>query len=545
MRMKQVSNDRKTTLTHGFVVGHEYEVIVRAVGPDGTEQAMEIAARNTITIVGKREVPNTPITLAASGFLNSIVLAWTNPLDFDFDKMEIWRSATNDVDTAAKVAEVRGISYTDELGEANVTRYYWIRAINTSGRASDYWPRTTVGVGATSVGVAVTDIDDFAITATKMFTKTIILTGDAWTNNYDAPANTEIGWNAHSIVYNGASYPITAGNTALAYIYWTIGGATYSTSATHPALGATAFMVAINTGGIHTLVWNSSANMVIGTAFIANLAVTDAKIATATITHGKIASLDAGTMTVGTLSGRTIQTSGAGGRIIMSPTAAVGLQMFNAADQLRFWAQIGGVADGDVTIGDYANDKGVKWDNSEATFTVRGLLNADDLVAGTVTGRTVQTASGAGKRIVLNQADNTEKVYNAANEVVIVIDDALGGFITVGYTPDKEYTFLMDGLIQLWSATDNKIVFCTHKWIADPGVWDQFTSWIDAEGDMHLDGVLGLGGNVDTAGVYKVAGTKVVDAQQAAVANATDAASVILRLNDLLARCRTHGLIDT
>ena len=59
---------------------------------------------------------------------------------------------------------------------------------------------------------------------------------------------------------------------------------------------------------------------------------------------------------------------------------------------------------------------------------------------------------------------------------------------------------------------------------------------------------LGSSGNpwrdafVDTV---KVSNIQVVGAQGAVVADATDAASVILRLNDLLARLRTHGLIDT
>lgn len=44
---------------------------------------------------------------------------------------------------------------------------------------------------------------------------------------------------------------------------------------------------------------------------------------------------------------------------------------------------------------------------------------------------------------------------------------------------------------------------------------------------------------------FAVEGYQVVGARGAAVANATDAASVIARLNDLLARLRTHGLIAT
>jgi hypothetical protein len=52
--------------------------------------------------------------------------------------------------------------------------------------------------------------------------------------------------------------------------------------------------------------------------------------------------------------------------------------------------------------------------------------------------------------------------------------------------------------------------------------------------------------NVTSAsGEYRVNGTKVVGAQGAAVADATDAASTQARLNDLLARLRTHGLIAT
>ena len=49
--------------------------------------------------------------------------------------------------------------------------------------------------------------------------------------------------------------------------------------------------------------------------------------------------------------------------------------------------------------------------------------------------------------------------------------------------------------------------------------------------------------NVLTGNAYKFNSVQVVGAQGAAVADATDADDVILRLNDLLARVRTHGLI--
>jgi len=56
---------------------------------------------------------------------------------------------------------------------------------------------------------------------------------------------------------------------------------------------------------------------------------------------------------------------------------------------------------------------------------------------------------------------------------------------------------------------------------------------------------LDVNGNTNVTGVYKVDDVQVVSNQGLAVADATDAASVILRLNDLLARCRAHGLIAT
>jgi hypothetical protein len=66
-----------------------------------------------------------------------------------------------------------------------------------------------------------------------------------------------------------------------------------------------------------------------------------------------------------------------------------------------------------------------------------------------------------------------------------------------------------------------------------------------------VDGVVSAGvtGNrfkdADTTEGYRVAGVKVIVAQRPAIANATDAATTMARLNDLLAAARAHGLIAT
>ena len=56
---------------------------------------------------------------------------------------------------------------------------------------------------------------------------------------------------------------------------------------------------------------------------------------------------------------------------------------------------------------------------------------------------------------------------------------------------------------------------------------------------------LDVTGDINVTTDYKVDDVKVVGNQGAVVADATDAPSVILRLNELLARCRAHGLIAT
>jgi hypothetical protein len=66
-------------------------------------------------------------------------------------------------------------------------------------------------------------------------------------------------------------------------------------------------------------------------------------------------------------------------------------------------------------------------------------------------------------------------------------------------------------------------------------IYNASTSPIYSAGDILLA----------SAKVLKVNNIQVIGAQGAAVADATDAASVILRLNDLLARCRAHGIIAT
>jgi hypothetical protein len=305
--------------------GHEYEVVVQAVSSQGLLQSPDDSPRAVIVLKGKETTPSQPSGLAALGGIVKISLTWDVQTDKDFDVMEIWRSPYDDFTTAVKVAEVKTTSWTDNLGSTGLTRYYWIRARNTSGKTSLTYPESgDSGISATTSGVTPTDIDDFAITATKLFTNTVILTGDTWTNN--SPIAGSIAWNAHYIVFAGEYWQIPAGNTALRYVCWNqdvasgdgtiddpyisqyVGYATY-------AYASGRFNIATNESGVAQLVWNASANMVIGSAFIMNAAIVEAKIDNLAVTDAKINSLTVAKLTAGTISSK---------EIVLSITAGTG-----------------------------------------------------------------------------------------------------------------------------------------------------------------------------------------------------------------------------
>ena len=286
--------------------GHEYEVVVQAVSSQGLLQSIDDSPRQVIVIKGKETTPSQPSGLTATGGIVKISLAWDAQTDRDFDVMEVWRANTNSLSLATKIAETKATTWTDEIGSTGVTRYYWLRARNTSGKFSPYYPEIN-GVSATTSGIDATDIADFAVTATKTFMNTIVLTGDAWENNQ--PAGGSIRWNTHYLVYGGAYYRIAGSNTALKFVYWNpmpSGGSgtvadpyitAYTKSATY-AHAANRFMVATNESGVVQLVWNASANMVVGTAFILDAAITNAKIDTMTANKLTAGTIDASVITV-------------------------------------------------------------------------------------------------------------------------------------------------------------------------------------------------------------------------------------------------------
>jgi hypothetical protein len=111
--------------------------------------------------------------------------------------------------------------------------------------------------------------------------------------------------------------------------------------------------------------------------------------------------------------GGSYSTSASGARVLIFPDANTGLQVIDdgGADVLK--CIIGGADIGDVIIGNYSGGQGIKYDKSAATTTFQG-----NITSSTITGGTIQTASGTGERVKIDSSDNTISFYNSSNAVV-------------------------------------------------------------------------------------------------------------------------------
>ena len=224
------------------------------------------------TLVGDTTPPNAPTGLTATSIIDGITLEWNDNTDDDFDHYELYRNTVNNSGTSTKINICMTSKFTDS-GDITVgnTYYYWLKAVDHHGNISGFSTGANAIVGQAEEG----DIADFAITASKIFTKIPILSGDSWTDN--SPSAGYAAWNQHDLYYNGVKYIISAGDTNLKYIYWT-GSTTYQASNTNPTLTDGQFIIATNISGTHDLAWNAIANEVIGSAYIQQASIINAHI---------------------------------------------------------------------------------------------------------------------------------------------------------------------------------------------------------------------------------------------------------------------------
>lgn len=108
--------------------------------------------------------PGVVTGVSAEASLGTIFLSWLNPSDSDTDFVEIWESTTNTRLAANRIATPKTppngrSSYARSGLSAGVTRYYWLRAVDTSGNVGGWSHPDTAGFSATTASLV---IDDFA-----------------------------------------------------------------------------------------------------------------------------------------------------------------------------------------------------------------------------------------------------------------------------------------------------------------------------------------------------------------------------------------------
>ena len=145
----------------GITPADVYNIKVRAINEFGVRSAF-------VSIEGIAEgdttPPAVPENLTAVGGLREITLSWTNPSDADFYYVEIWENTVDTFSSATKIAVSTSNFFVRTGLGYNVTRYYWIKAVDYSGNIST----NTSSVQATTVYV---DSDAFSDEVNNLFTE--------------------------------------------------------------------------------------------------------------------------------------------------------------------------------------------------------------------------------------------------------------------------------------------------------------------------------------------------------------------------------------
>ena len=123
---------------------YDYEIRVRAINSIGVRSPFVSAA---VASQGDTTPPGTPSSLAAYAGLNNIEIRWTNPADQDLSYVEVWENTANNISTATMVGTINGTNFVRGNLANNVTRFYWVRAVDYSLNRSDF----TASVSATTL----------------------------------------------------------------------------------------------------------------------------------------------------------------------------------------------------------------------------------------------------------------------------------------------------------------------------------------------------------------------------------------------------------
>lgn len=167
-----------------------YQVRVRAFDRVGNRSAW--SSSQSITAPADSVAPAAPTALAAVASVGSVFLSGIAPSDSDTAKIEVWENTTNNSGTATRIAVVNAIPGTawahPRTGlSANDTRWYWARAVDTSGNASVF----STGISRTVPYVANPDIAVGTLAGDRLLANSV--EGSVFKTNTSLPGTIEVG----------------------------------------------------------------------------------------------------------------------------------------------------------------------------------------------------------------------------------------------------------------------------------------------------------------------------------------------------------------
>jgi hypothetical protein len=159
-----VGNVGKSASTYAYSAGILANTVyrVRVAAYDDSANLGNWSTIVNVTTARDTAAPAAPTGMTAEAqALDAIQINWTNPTASDLDRIEIYEHTANSSSAATKIMTVNGSAgqiggYRRSGLPASALRYYWTKAVDTSGNASGF---SGVVSATTSKGVNLDDLD--------------------------------------------------------------------------------------------------------------------------------------------------------------------------------------------------------------------------------------------------------------------------------------------------------------------------------------------------------------------------------------------------
>jgi len=113
----------------------------------------------TATTVRDTIPPGPCAGLAVLSGVQALYLSWSNPTDTDLAGIEVWAASSNNLAAASRITQVLSTAFTHTGLPSGSTRYYWLRAVDTSGNLGPWYPASaTAGIAGTVAALGPNDL---------------------------------------------------------------------------------------------------------------------------------------------------------------------------------------------------------------------------------------------------------------------------------------------------------------------------------------------------------------------------------------------------